>query len=395
MRIIKTGVIAILTVLTTQAAMSQDTLLTEDFSTKRLPKGWENINNLDGTSGSLWLFDNPHGKGPATGFATPTADNGYAIFDSDGEGNGSDPHDADLISPSVNLNAYDSTATLVFSHYFNATGDETNPFPATDQVGKVMLNNGSGWEQIAIYEAPANSGNGETVEIDISAQALGNPNVKIKFNWTSGWEQYWMVDDVFIIANKTVNAPPPATPPVAMVDSVSTDTSMEVEMFVLENDSAKDFPIDSSSIEIESSPKFGNATINRDAGTITYSPLEGYEGVDSLSYLVKDTAGNPSNVTKVYITIAPGSTSTGISILKGEKINLYPNPAKDLVNFDLPVSELNKLKTVSIFNYSGSRLFFVKTTENQIKLPSSLNSGIYMVRIESENNTYLGKLIKN
>jgi hypothetical protein len=403
MRFFKSSIIALSTVVSVQAAIAQDTLMTEDFSDMSLPAGWENINNFEGSSGIVWAFDNPTDRGGAAGFMTPTADNGFAILDSDGAGADAAPHDADLISPSVNLNAYDSTVTLIFSHYFNSAGDDSGvPFPATGQIGEVLINNGSGWEQVAIYEGPASSVNGETVTIDVSAQALGKPNFKVKFNWTSGYEQYWMVDDVFIIATKTANAPEPAIAPVTSNDSAKTDTSMSVDIFVLVNDTAKDNPMDTSSLEVMTGPKFGSNDVNDSLGFITYTPLPGYEGMDSLSYTISDTSGNPSNESWVYITIEASevdtivdTTSTNVTIYTGEKINFFPNPAKDVVNFDLPAAELNEVKTVSIYNLAGRQLFFVETKNNQINLPTSLNSGVYMVKIKTPSSTYLGKLIKN
>ena len=78
----------------TLSAYSQDTLLHEEFSTMQLPAGWQNINNLDGSSGEKWSFDNPGGKGGATGITTTTGENGFAIFDSDNWGSDASPHDA-------------------------------------------------------------------------------------------------------------------------------------------------------------------------------------------------------------------------------------------------------------------------------------------------------------
>jgi hypothetical protein len=60
------------------------------------------------------------------------------------------------------------------------------------------------------------------------------------------------------------------------------------------------------------------------------------------------------------------------------KVAMYPNPVNDILNIALE----NEIKSVEIYNIQGQRV--LQTNNKQIET-SSLNSGIYMVRIEDTN----------
>ncbi|WP_445715633.1 T9SS type A sorting domain-containing protein [Flavobacterium sp.] len=60
------------------------------------------------------------------------------------------------------------------------------------------------------------------------------------------------------------------------------------------------------------------------------------------------------------------------------KVAMYPNPVNDILNIDIE----NEIKSVEIYNIQGQRV--IQSNSKQIET-SSLNSGIYMVRIEDTN----------
>lgn len=70
------------------------------------------------------------------------------------------------------------------------------------------------------------------------------------------------------------------------------------------------------------------------------------------------------------------------------KVTLYPNPVNDILNIDVE----NEIKLIEIYNIQGQKV--LQSSNKQIET-NSLNSGIYMVRIEDVNGAVATqKLIK-
>ncbi len=68
---------------------------------------------------------------------------------------------------------------------------------------------------------------------------------------------------------------------------------------------------------------------------------------------------------------------------------IYPNPASDLVYF----RTFEKVKTVAVYDLLG-RLIYVQQLSGNSTNVSSLSSGVYILKIRTEKNTYIRKLIK-
>jgi gliding motility-associated-like protein len=90
-------------------------------------------------------------------------------------------------------------------------------------------------------------------------------------------------------------------PPVAVNDTTKTDPNVPVTIPVLVNDSTFDEdPLTLCSNAIVTQPGHGTLVVNQD-GTITYTPVTGYTGVDSFQYQICDPEG--SDTAWVYITV--------------------------------------------------------------------------------------------
>lgn len=77
--------------------------------------------------------------------------------------------------------------------------------------------------------------------------------------------------------------------------------------------------------------------------------------------------------------------------VNSQNINIYPNPTKDIVNIKLPEGDF----TIKIMDLSGKiieRYSYINTNES-IDL-STLSSGIYYVKIESDHFVHIEELIK-
>ena len=70
---------------------------------------------------------------------------------------------------------------------------------------------------------------------------------------------------------------------------------------------------------------------------------------------------------------------------------LYPNPVDDLLIIQTPADLTEKIATV--FDITGKRVYNQKLTENKLDV-SSLQGGLYVLRIESDGKSIKRKFIK-
>ena len=127
-----------------------------------------------------------------------TSQNGFVIFDSNywddddgicgGLGTGQDPapHLASIITPSVNLSGV-NTVVLTFQQQYKH-------YQTTTTKVYVSNNNGNSWTQV-LANSGVFSANSEWKTVNITAQAAGFTNVKIKFEF-SGTYYWWLLDDI-------------------------------------------------------------------------------------------------------------------------------------------------------------------------------------------------------
>lgn len=72
------------------------------------------------------------------------------------------------------------------------------------------------------------------------------------------------------------------------------------------------------------------------------------------------------------------------------KVSVYPNPAVNKLN----IQSKTKIKSISVFSLNGNRVLSIKNNiENTINL-SKLNTGIYIVKLETNNGYQFKKIIK-
>jgi hypothetical protein len=88
-----------------------------------------------------------------------------------------------------------------------------------------------------------------------------------------------------------------------------------------------------------------------------------------------------------------GAEVLGVTKIQGpdEAINVYPNPAKDVVYINSDVKDAN----VSIIDMSGKEVYTGKlanTGNHSISL-STLSSGLYMVRVITADKVYNAKVV--
>jgi hypothetical protein len=104
------------------------------------------------------------------------------------------------------------------------------------------------------------------------------------------------------VSNKTQHAP------VAVNDTYTAPyrakSSYTSQVFtVLVNDSDADGNLNSASVKISNSPNKGGTVRVNTNGTVSYTPRQGYRGVETFSYTVKDLLGAVSNTATVTVSV--------------------------------------------------------------------------------------------
>ena len=93
------------------------------------------------------------------------------------------------------------------------------------------------------------------------------------------------------------------TPPTAVADSVVAITGMAKRIYPLINDLENGTAIDPATIEITTQPEEGTITLEAD-GAITYVSNNGFAGLDSFSYRVKNILAQTSNTAFVKVNVS-------------------------------------------------------------------------------------------
>jgi gliding motility-associated-like protein len=126
-------------------------------------------------------------------------------------------------------------------------------------------------------------------------------------------------------------------PPVAINDTTQTDVNTPVTIPVLNNDIATDQDplVLCDDNTIVTSPTHGTVIVNQD-GTITYTPLDNYTGVDSFQYQICDPEGR--DTAWVFITIKGGCELPTVITPNGDGFNetfIIPCPSQGAIEFSV------------------------------------------------------------
>jgi hypothetical protein len=121
-------------------------------------------------------------------------------------------------------------------------------------------------------------------------------------------------------------------------------------------------------------------------GTVVNSDqlyLGGFGGINAVIRLNTNDVIEPTAIT---------------NIITQSQFNMYPNPAKDLLNVDLNLSETAENATVTMFDINGriiEQLNYSNVKQQNIQFNvANLSAGFYFVRIQSENGVQTKEFIK-
>lgn len=138
-------------------------------------------------------------------------------------------------------------------------------------------------------------------------------------------------------------------PPSAADDAVVTSLVTSIDIDVLANDTDPEGALDSSSVELQSDPLNGTATVNSD-GTVTYTPDAGFVGPDGFRYTMRDRAGNESNEASVsvHVNAPPAAANDAASTLQNQPVTI------DVLANDVDDDGTLDPSTVTVWNSPAS-----------------------------------------
>lgn len=95
-----------------------------------------------------------------------------------------------------------------------------------------------------------------------------------------------------------------------------------------------------------------------------------------------------------YVRLVRDASVTGIEDIKSENhsIKIYPNPAKDVLNFSIDES-ISDESILQITNLTGQTVISTDVSNNQVDI-SKLSRGIYTLSITTQTEHYTNKFIK-
>ena len=173
-------------------SLAQTTYINEDFASAVVttpPTGWTQQVFTGNANVDLWHFDNPGNR-----ILNAPISNPAAIFDSDTYSNNSLAENVALETPAFDASAA-TTVWLELDHYFN--GGSNGTF-------NIQVFDGSSW--ITVLSGNTDTPNPQHLQLDISAEAAGNAQAKVRFRWTGNWSFWWIVDNVKIFQPLSTDA---------------------------------------------------------------------------------------------------------------------------------------------------------------------------------------------
>ncbi|MEM6718989.1 MAG: T9SS type A sorting domain-containing protein [Bacteroidota bacterium] len=148
-------------------------------------------------------------------------------------------------------------------------------------------------------------------------------------------------------------------------------------------------------IQINGAPTSGTMYIleNNSALATTITPLKSFMQAD----MIDNSMAEFVNVVDANAAAVSGMSSFDFSTLSVEEPNelaslsIYPNPVKDIVHISYNKGDLTK---VEIFNTNGQLVLTKESALENIRV-TSLRSGMYMLKVYTENAQKTIKIVKD
>jgi len=116
-----------------------------------------------------------------------------------------------------------------------------------------------------------------------------------------------------------------------------------------------------------------------------YHNSEGYDTDYECAFVIKNTDDeilytSDEHSDGIFLTYNNDCENTAVAEVSASSVRLYPNPTNGMVNI-----ESEGKMTISVMNVLGQKILETTATDNTTIELSGFESGIYMIRIETEN----------
>jgi len=228
-----------------------------------------------------------------------------------------------------------------------------------------------------------------------------------QFEWTTGGTAPWFIDDSIYYegthSSRSGNITNDQSSVMEIeIDVTSADTLSFYKKVSCENsqNSGSGYWFDYLKFEIDGSTKGqwdGIIDWSREAYYLT-------TGTHTLkwTYYKDGSVSEGADAAWVdYIVFPPINMSTLINEKEVDKtsLNIYPNPAKDYINIHYTLQEKSNV-TINLYNINGQQIATLlnKTKRNQgeytqLMMTNNLNSGVYYIRLDMDDTTFIKRLI--
>ncbi|MES2588931.1 MAG: T9SS type A sorting domain-containing protein [Bacteroidota bacterium] len=316
-------------------AYNKSVVWQDDFSN---PANWSMTNSSSPSAD--WTISTDPNAAPRSEFrpfAFTTLNNGYAIIDSDAQGQGNSQDATITYTGTIDLSAY-ANVSLTFEQAHRRYQETTTVLVSND--------NGVSWTAFTANEGMSvntNTENPAIEQINISSVAANQSQVKIAFQYQGAWDWFWAIDDLKIIETYDYDL---------IVNSSywGTTGNYGVRLPYSQVPSSQVQPIDFS-------------VVAKNIGALAQS------GIVLNTTITEASFTNTSN----QMTLAPGATDTidaNISFTPSNSLNVY-NPSFSVSSPNTDAEPLNNILSGDYIEVTSS----VYARDKNIVTGGSYNQG--------------------
>lgn len=394
--------ITFLAILMASYITNSQIILSEDFEgSTSLPETW--LNDDIAGAGDSWTIgsgvDAPY-YGADNGYFDSLAEitGNYAWFDS--ANNGVDNGIAEelaLTSPAFDCSGL-NLVVLSFSNWFSE-GGVTDSSTAGEGFVEVSNDGGTSWTDVATFGPTINYG---ANLIDITNEVGTSSSAHVRFRWTGNYGYFWAIDNIIV-------QQPEGSAPDVCTNMMPANEATDVEIVLSNNDLKMIYfswdaattgdPATSYNWYFGTTADDVSNVVSGFDGTAENSGITWGDTADTgwqtnTTYYWKVASINAAGITESSVySFTTGSTNPlGIEDVSVDTFIVSPNPVKDIIT----INSSTRFDTIKVFNQLGQLV--IKSNSKlmdggRLDL-SSLNPGMYLMQIHSDNKSKTVKIIK-
>lgn len=206
----------------------------------------------------------------------------------------------------------------------------------------------------------------------------------------SGSFELWKLNPINNLFTKIVAQPNPSSSCFIYGKALISQV-FDNKLYFIQNESnpgiySTDGTVSGTSIVGKKSIINNNASVVNSTQAITQFPDQ-LKTIGNNLYFAASFDSSPSSLWRII------NPNLGVSEYENLNMSVFPNPTSDYLH----INSTEKLKSITVFDFLGKNILTKNTFSNEEKIDlSKFNSGIYLVKIESENGKIkTQKIIKN